>query len=155
MYQIRNRKINEIINSDCIVLCPTGVLLRFEGGNWLPLDPNEYEVIFDPIPTKEQFCALMNGIIDSFKKQTELNRVLSQISSENFLSFPDCMNAVLNYLKDIFKDKDEWIDYYIYELECGNLYKPGMVLYHNTEIPLKTPEDLYDILIDNLRAEEI
>lgn len=40
-----------------------------------------------------------------------------------------------------------WIEYYIYELDFGKKYKPGMVIVQHKDVPLRTPEDLYNAIV--------
>ena len=45
------------------------------------------------------------------------------------------------------KDKDEWIDYFCFELDFGKKWKEGVITEKDgTDIILKTPEDLYNLL---------
>lgn len=39
-----------------------------------------------------------------------------------------------------------WIDYYIYDLEFGEKYRPGSVSVAGEDYELKTPEDLWNLL---------
>jgi hypothetical protein len=42
--------------------------------------------------------------------------------------------------------KDSWIDYFIWELDFGNLYKEGCVTINDKNFTLKTASDLWDLL---------
>ena len=45
------------------------------------------------------------------------------------------------------KDKDEWIDYFCFELDFGKKWKEGVITEKDgTDIILKTAEDLYNLL---------
>jgi len=56
-------------------------------------------------------------------------------------------DLILNVLKTVMDDKEnDWIGYYIYEIEWGQKYKDGYVEQNNKNIKLKTFEDLYNIL---------
>ena len=51
----------------------------------------------------------------------------------------------------VFDDKEKWIDYWVWELDCGKEYKDGMVTERDgSNIPLKTPSDLWNLLMRNL-----
>ena len=58
------------------------------------------------------------------------------------------VNQLVKLLK-VAKDdnhRDSWIEYYMWELNFGEDYKDGAVTENNKNIPLKTPEDLWNIL---------
>lgn len=51
-------------------------------------------------------------------------------------------------LKKEFNDKDNWISYWMWELDFGEKWKPGMVVAKDgTDIQLKTVDDLWNILV--------
>jgi len=67
------------------------------------------------------------------------------------LLFPTMAESVVSLLSKIFNDKDEWIDYWVWELDCGKKYKDGMVKEKDGSIiPLKTVSDLWNLLMKNL-----
>lgn len=67
----------------------------------------------------------------------------------------DGINTVLYLLKEIFKDKDEWIDYFVFELNYGKDYKQGMIKDGDgKEIDLSTSDKLYDFLIENMQGRD-
>lgn len=48
------------------------------------------------------------------------------------------------------RDKDEWIEYFCFELNFGKKWEPGLIRDDNgLDIVLQTPEDLYDLLQHN------
>jgi hypothetical protein len=56
---------------------------------------------------------------------------------------------IVDILKDAFNDESDWIGYWIYELEFGKTYKQGCVKDRNNKpIPLKTINDLYNLLTE-------
>ena len=55
-------------------------------------------------------------------------------------------------LEFIFNDENQWISYWIFELEFGERYEDECIKWEDGEvIPLKTAEDLYDLLIRNTK----
>ena len=59
-------------------------------------------------------------------------------------------NLVIDMLKDITHDEDDWIGYYIYELDWGEEYKDGMIIDKSGKnISLKTYDDLINLLEEN------
>ena len=58
-------------------------------------------------------------------------------------------STVVYLLKTIMLDKYDNIDYFIYEMDYGRSYEPGMIVDENDkEIDISTAEKLYDYLID-------
>ena len=59
---------------------------------------------------------------------------------------------IFSVLQEVFKDEEnDWIGYYIYELDFGEKWHEGKVTDKDgIDIPLKNAESLYDILIEKL-----
>lgn len=98
--------------------------------------------------------------IDSLKKQQEHNKKCNKafkiILPNDFVSGYDLeiiTTQFIKLLKTLLNDKSEWIDYYIYELDFGKEYKKGCVRFNNKDVKLKTSEDLWNILINNVNKE--
>lgn len=55
----------------------------------------------------------------------------------------------VNLLEMVTADEDEWISYFIFELDCGKSWKPGTVTEQDgTDIPLGTIDDLWNLLVE-------
>ena len=68
---------------------------------------------------------------------------------------PMCTETVISLLEFIFNDKDRWIYYWTFELDFGKDYEDGWVTQKDgTIIPLKTAEDLYDLLVKNMEESK-
>lgn len=64
------------------------------------------------------------------------------------LTFPSLMDDVVDLLKIATNDRDDWIGYWVYELNCGQKYKDGMVKEKDGRIvKLKTIEDLWNLIV--------
>lgn len=59
---------------------------------------------------------------------------------------PDCVETVLELLSEVCKDDEGWIDYYVFDLNFGEKYQPGMVQVNGSPRALITTDDLYDIV---------
>ena len=61
-----------------------------------------------------------------------------------------CISRVESFctklIKHSFDDKFGWVEYFIYDLEWGKKYKKGSVTENGKITPLKTLEDLYELL---------
>lgn len=66
-------------------------------------------------------------------------------------------DTVVSLLEIIFKDKEnQWLAYWIWELNYGEVYNDGDVTEEDgTIISLRTAEELYDFLIKNHRRGEL
>lgn len=63
-------------------------------------------------------------------------------------------NVVVTLLKKLMYDRDEWIEYFIYELDYGRSYEPGMITEADgTEIDLSSAEKLYNYLISEYERQ--
>ena len=75
-------------------------------------------------------------------KNDFLNGASLQISHEGI---------VLDLLKLLMHDEMNDIDYFVYELDYGRKYKPGMISENDgTEIDLSTSEKLYKYLVERM-----
>jgi len=55
---------------------------------------------------------------------------------------------IVQLLQESMNDKEEWISYWIYELEFGSKWRKGTITDKNKkDIKLQTAEDLYSYLI--------
>ena len=53
-------------------------------------------------------------------------------------------------LRDITHDENDWIGYYIYELDWGEKYEDGMITDEfGNIVPLRTYDDLINLLEEN------
>lgn len=100
--------------------------------------------------SKKDFIEIMEELKISNDYQDGLNKYFRAHRAEGFLHQPDCMCAAIKLLHIILGelDKDEWIDYFCFELDFGRKWKKGAVVIDNkSDICLKTAEDLYNYLI--------
>jgi len=89
--------------------------------------------------------------IEAIKKQSEKElkfcKALEDIMDGHFVPemSSNILEALLSCLKDIFNDREDWVDWWIYDKDFGKnkkltVYKKGK------EIKLDTVEDLYNFL---------
>ena len=61
---------------------------------------------------------------------------------------PEAVDVTMEVLKEIFNDKDEWIEYCAYELDYLAKYENGTVTWEDgSPIDLSAWENVYDFLI--------
>ena len=56
------------------------------------------------------------------------------------------IDAFINLLKECGNDTNDWIGYFVWELDFGRDYTDGCVMINGKDVPLRTAEDLWNIL---------
>lgn len=107
------------------------------------------------IPMKfEEFEKYIKEIKSACDFDSGLHEFLHTSGAEGYICVPNCIETATDLLSLIFCDEDRWIDYYVYELNFGESYQPGMVeRADGTEIPLETVEDLYKLLTEGVEGQ--
>lgn len=107
------------------------------------------------IMSKESFCRVMDNYKSMFSFTDEMNELFDKYKADGNIYPPLCTSTVIDLLEFIFNDKDQWINYWIFELDFGKNYEDGYVKdEHGEVIPLKTTEDLYDLLVRNMKESK-
>lgn len=101
--------------------------------------------------SKEDFIKTLENVRKVNDYGEDLNKLYRKYDLDGYLFQPGCTIDVLRLLHIIFgdADKDEWISYFVFELNFGKNWKPGMVTENKKDIDLSTIEKLYDFLINN------
>lgn len=104
---------------------------------------------------KELFLKLMHGIQRQYSFFDAMNTILAEYGSDGYI-LPSDQDYLLIYLMErIFHDdENQWISYFLFDLDFGTKYQDGFVVMSNRMVPLRTPEDLYDLLMNNLWEED-
>lgn len=94
--------------------------------------------------TKENFSELINAV----KNHSDYIYNLYKDYGIDFVNSPvmEIENEITKYLKAQFDDKCDWIGYWMWELNFGENWKPGTVTENGNDIPLKTIDDLWNLL---------
>ena len=95
---------------------------------------------------KDTFVKHIYEIIDQYDTVEELYESIDKIFgiSDGIISQVMSVSLPVKILADAMNDTNGWIEYYIYESDCGR--STGKVFIDNKEIKLETPEDLWNIL---------
>lgn len=105
--------------------------------------------------SKESFCRVMDNYKSMWNFTDDLNDLFRKYKSDGEVYPPMCTETVIDLLEFIFNDKDQWINYWIFELDFGKNYEDGYVKdEHGEVIALKTAEDLYDLLVRNMKESK-
>lgn len=103
--------------------------------------------------SKELFISTIEQIQKKMEFDDGVNDLLRRIyggGGAYYADMPSLEAATVTLLADATNDVNDDIAYWLYELDCGKEYKPGMVTDENgIDIPLRTPEDLWNLLLEN------
>lgn len=100
---------------------------------------------------KEDFVTTIEDIKLVNSYQDGLNNFFRKNNVDGYIFQPDCTATVLRLLHNIFgeADRDNWIEYFCFELDFGKKWKPDSVTKKDgTSIKLQTIEDLYEFLCE-------
>ena len=56
------------------------------------------------------------------------------------------IDQIVGILEHVFEDDLSWISYWMFDLNFGESYAPGKVMTGGHDVPLKTIEDLWNLL---------
>ena len=105
--------------------------------------------------SKKSFCKVMDNYKSMWNFTDDMNEVFKKYNCDGEVFPPMCTETVIDLLEFIFNDKNQWISYWIFELDFGKDYEDGYVKdEHGEVIPLKTTEDLYDLLVRNMKESK-
>ena len=97
--------------------------------------------------TKKEFTDAIAAIIEQNAEDDRISKALSSICPDScFYDTKHATKGLITLLKSAMKDGFDWIEYWLYELDCGAKYRNGSVLFDKKPIKLKTIADLYALL---------
>lgn len=99
---------------------------------------------------REEFLHALNDVCRAVDYEDRLNDFIYNNATEGYVIQPNCATTVVKLLHEVFgeADRDEWIDYWCWELNFGRKWKSGMVRdSHGNDVRLQTADDLYDLLM--------
>lgn len=102
--------------------------------------------------SKETFVETMKRLETLDKKMDDVDDALHALSPD-FGGFyvPDTLEIVIDLLRKIFNDKDDWIGYFVYECDFLNYLEPEDFLdEYNCHVDLTSWNKVYDFLIKNM-----
>ena len=103
------------------------------------------------IMSKESFCRVMDNYRSMWNFTDEMNQLFDKYKMDGNIFPPMCTEIVIGLLEFIFNDKDRYISYWAWGLDFGADYEDGYVKdKEGGIIPLRTAEDLYDLLVKNM-----
>lgn len=110
------------------------------------------------ILTYDEFEKVLTGVVNEIRFQDKIYNAFrgAGIDGDYFRNMPT-LDTTLMLLNRIFKDDSEYplIDYWVFELDCGEDWKPNSVTGDDgSNIPLKTISNLYDELVRQYANKE-
>lgn len=100
--------------------------------------------------SKKSFIESIQEVKTQWEHDIECSKAFQILLPHDYTTSYDnniLYKIILKLLKDLTNDENDWIYYYIYDLEFGTKYHSGMVKDSNlNDIELKTIEDLWNIL---------
>ena len=93
---------------------------------------------------KEEFISLMNELKKFWDFENDLNTMIYEHCRGGFVLFPDVISVTIKVLAKMFEDKDEWIDYYVWDLCFGR--KERVIEIDGFNRKLQSLDDLYTLL---------
>lgn len=107
------------------------------------------------ILSKEEFVDAIKEIKSISDYHEDLNEFFRKHNVDGYVYQPDGTVTSLKLLHKIFEkaDKDDWIDYFVYELNFGKNYEDGCVKDKNgSHIAMSNAEELYDFLLKEVEV---
>ena len=98
---------------------------------------------------KEQFINLVEAMVQELEIERERDGYFKILGYERGeIQETPCFRAIHKYLSEEFDlnpnpTYGDDIDYFLYELDCGEKWKPGMITMGDVDIPMGTVEDLW------------
>jgi hypothetical protein len=100
--------------------------------------------------SKEEFCQAIALIQQQEETDSKFTKALELVVDGRFVFGTEskCLEAVLHLLTSVFRDTSDWISWWLYE-DVEKVIFDG-----DNEIPVETPEQLYDFLVSEMQEKE-
>lgn len=114
------------------------------------------------IISKDKFIDYMNQIKADMDRSTTLANTLNDLYGKrqgfyvDFYPSSDLQNLTIKMLSDIFKDKNNWLTYYVYECDFGEnkTFIASVTDIDGKKIPFETLSDVYELLVNNYNENQ-
>ena len=99
----------------------------------------------------EQFNKHLKDITMTMKLQDDLLSLSDEYNKTRIdefkIWFPSLIDNVIELLANLTNDLDEWIPYWVYELDCGKKAEQSIIKDRDgNTVPLSSIEDLWNLL---------
>lgn len=99
----------------------------------------------------EEFDKYINRIQTFIEVDSEINTSIRKLNDD--LAAFSCLtgiNEIIHLLEFIFSDKEEWITFWMFEMDFGASSEQCQMSINKKPVILKTSKDLYDLLVKNM-----
>lgn len=96
------------------------------------------------IITEDIFIETIEALEEQRRIDQKCHEAFTVILPNDYVSGYD--NSIL--FKQLIKliDKDDWVDYFVWELDFGKNYEEGMIKIHGENFELRTAKDLFKLI---------
>ena len=104
---------------------------------------------------KEEFVDILNKLKESQDRTDKICDGLEHLLDGRPIMTVDypLIKIITDLLEGIFEDTEEWIQYWLWELDYGKAFKMGDVTMDGKDIDISGPDKLYEFLIDNMKEK--
>ena len=94
--------------------------------------------------TEDIFIETIEALEEQRRIDQKCHEAFTVILPNDYVSGYD--NSIL--FKQLIKliDKDDWVDYFVWELDFGKNYEEGMIKIHGETFELRTAKDLFKLI---------
>lgn len=98
--------------------------------------------------TKKTFIKLMQELVSLKQDEEALSKAFQKFEPDfNRISFGRYESLVAKAIREAMQDEYDWVEYWLYELDCGKKAKDTTVISkEGKNIPIKTLSNLYDLI---------
>lgn len=102
---------------------------------------------------EELFIESINAIQQQYEHDYKCSQAFKTILNNDYISGYNNDIIHLQLIKILetlisknYNREQSWIDYFIYDLDFGKQWSPGMIIINKKDFKLQTPKDLWDLL---------
>ena len=101
--------------------------------------------------SKEWFVKTMTELLEKRKKCFEWLDNLEKVFPSSFESIFDwdCFETTIKLISELLNDKDEWLDYFVFEKNCEFFSYTQKLGDTEVEVPVDTLEGLFDLILSS------
>ena len=107
--------------------------------------------------SKEFFANTMNRLYEQENKILAVDKALVDLDNDfGGFGIPSASSISLDILKECLNDENNWLDYFIYELDWLNNIHDECIIEDNSKyVVIKTWEDVYDFITKNFEGVKL
>ena len=103
--------------------------------------------------SKKQFMAAATAIINQLATDDKITESLQTFCTESHSFYTtELIAPMIDLLRAASGDDDQWLNYWLFDLEQGKKYKRGTVKIDGKCVRLKTLDDVWKFIQDNKKV---